>query len=82
MERHAESLGRLYELGAKIDWKGFDAPYYRKKVLLPTYPFQREHYWVNLNQPQDNWAKISMRILSFCATSNSHYLKVHSLKLK
>ena len=29
-----------------IDWKGFDAPYQRKKVVLPTYPFQRKRYWV------------------------------------
>ena len=39
-------LSRLYLNGVPIDWKGFDKPYHRKKVSLPTYPFQRERYWV------------------------------------
>jgi acyl transferase domain-containing protein/acyl carrier protein len=40
------SLAQLYTLGADVDWKGFDAPYIRRKVALPTYPFQRERYWI------------------------------------
>ncbi|WP_293062787.1 type I polyketide synthase, partial [Moorena sp. SIO3F7] len=40
------SLGKLYVKGAKIDWSGFDSDYSRQKVALPTYPFQRESYWV------------------------------------
>ncbi len=40
-----QTLSQLYLNGAEIDWKGFDRPYYRKKVILPTYPFQREKYW-------------------------------------
>ena len=39
------SLGQLYLQGAKIDWQGFDAPYAREKIVLPTYPFQRQRYW-------------------------------------
>jgi len=40
------SLGQLYVHGAKIDWLGFDSDYTRQKVALPTYPFQRQRYWV------------------------------------
>ncbi|NEP49106.1 MAG: type I polyketide synthase [Moorea sp. SIO3C2] len=40
------SLGQLYVQGAKVDWSGFDQDYNREKVILPTYPFQRQHYWV------------------------------------
>ena len=40
-----DNLSRLYLSGVAIDWKGFDAPYQRKKVVLPTYPFQRQRYW-------------------------------------
>ncbi len=40
-----ESLGQLYVRGAKVDWAGFDRPYPRRKVSLPTYPFQRKRYW-------------------------------------
>jgi amino acid adenylation domain-containing protein len=45
------SLGELYVRGASIDWKGFDAPYPRLRVSLPTYPFQRERQWIDL-QPE------------------------------
>ncbi|EGJ31034.1 polyketide synthase module, partial [Moorena producens 3L] len=40
------SLGQLYVKGAKIDWSGFEKDYNRQKVALPTYPFQRERYWI------------------------------------
>ncbi|MCP4380582.1 MAG: AMP-binding protein [Hyphomicrobiales bacterium] len=40
-----QSLSRLYLAGAEVDWAGFEAPYPRRKVQLPTYPFQRERYW-------------------------------------
>ncbi len=40
------SLSELYVRGAKIDWSGFDRDYQRQKVTLPTYPFQRQRYWI------------------------------------
>ncbi|QLE45712.1 type I polyketide synthase (plasmid) [Nostoc sp. C052] len=40
------SLGQLYVLGAKVNWVGFESDYRRRKVKLPTYPFQRQQYWV------------------------------------
>ena len=39
------ALGQLYIKGIEIDWAGFDRDYTRRKVLLPTYPFQRQRYW-------------------------------------
>ncbi len=39
-------LATLYTHNVAIDWRGFDADYARRKVALPTYPFQRERYWV------------------------------------
>lgn len=42
------SLGELYRQGVPIDWAGFDRDYpQRRKVSLPTYPFQRERYWID-----------------------------------
>ncbi|WP_218651874.1 type I polyketide synthase [Nostoc sp. C052] len=41
-----QSLGKLYVLGAKADWVGFESDYRRHKVKLPTYPFQRQSYWL------------------------------------
>ena len=40
-----ESLGELYVRGAQVDWKSFDQSYDRCRVVLPTYPFQRQRYW-------------------------------------
>ncbi len=42
-----ESLGKLFTQGIKIDWVGFDRPYDRKRLILPTYPFQRQQYWIS-----------------------------------
>ncbi len=45
------SLGALYVNGAAIDWRGFDKLYSRKRIKLPTYPFQRERYWIDESNP-------------------------------
>jgi acyl transferase domain-containing protein/acyl-CoA synthetase (AMP-forming)/AMP-acid ligase II/NAD(P)-dependent dehydrogenase (short-subunit alcohol dehydrogenase family)/acyl carrier protein len=42
-----QSLGELYVRGATIDWSGFDHDYQRRRVRLPTYPFQRKRYWLD-----------------------------------
>ena len=44
-----ESLGKLYVKGLKVDWSGFDKDYAGHKVALPTYPFQRERYWIEID---------------------------------
>lgn len=44
-EQILSSLGMLYVSGIDVDWKGFDRPYTRRRLILPTYPFQRDHYW-------------------------------------
>jgi acyl transferase domain-containing protein len=46
-----ESLGALYVGGARVDWAGFDKPYSRRKVALPTYAVQRERYWIDAPPP-------------------------------
>ena len=44
-----DSLAALYRAGIDIDWRGFDRDYQRQQVPLPTYPFQRQRYWVQPN---------------------------------
>ncbi|TGO03690.1 hypothetical protein PN36_02185 [Candidatus Thiomargarita nelsonii] len=39
-----QSLAELYVRGVFIDWTGFDEDYSRRRVILPTYPFQRKRY--------------------------------------
>ncbi|MDH5548119.1 MAG: SDR family NAD(P)-dependent oxidoreductase [Gammaproteobacteria bacterium] len=38
-------LASLYQLGVSINWQAFDSPYTRRKIALPTYPFQRKKFW-------------------------------------
>jgi acyl transferase domain-containing protein/acyl carrier protein len=43
----AVRLATAYRRGDTIDWAAFDAPWPRKRVSLPTYPFQRQRYWID-----------------------------------
>ncbi|MCP2728618.1 acyltransferase domain-containing protein [Symplocastrum sp. BBK-W-15] len=47
------SLGQLYVTGFKVDFSGFDREYGRQKVILPTYPFQRQRYWIEPSLPSN-----------------------------
>ena len=40
------SLSQLYLEGAKVDWIGLAKDYPHQRVELPTYPFQRQRYWI------------------------------------
>jgi acyl transferase domain-containing protein len=40
-----ESLAALHAAGVGIDWEAFHRPYTRRRVALPTYPFERQRYW-------------------------------------
>jgi len=40
------SVGALYVKGVNVDWVGFDRDYARSRIPLPTYPWQRERYWL------------------------------------
>jgi natural product biosynthesis luciferase-like monooxygenase protein/amino acid adenylation domain-containing protein len=40
------SLAALYVSGAEVDWESFDRDNTRRRVGLPTYPFERKSYWL------------------------------------
>ena len=42
----ASAVGAAYEAGVRIAFEGLFAGEERRRVSLPTYPFQRERYWV------------------------------------
>ncbi|HEU4726876.1 MAG TPA: amino acid adenylation domain-containing protein, partial [Kofleriaceae bacterium] len=46
-EAVAAALGQLWTLGAHVDWAGYRAEERRRRVPLPTYPFQRQRHWVD-----------------------------------
>ena len=39
-------LAQLFVQGVAVDWQGVDRNYQRRGIALPTYPFQRQRYWV------------------------------------
>ena len=40
-----DSVAELWAHGGEIDWAGFDRGYARRKLPLPTYPFERRRFW-------------------------------------
>ena len=42
----ARSLGRLWLAGKRPDWRALHAPHARRRVILPSYPFERQRYWL------------------------------------
>ncbi len=55
------TLGQLWLAGVRVDWKGYYANERRHRLSLPTYPFERQHYWVEVkkqtNRPQSSGGK-------------------------
>ncbi|HEU4557571.1 MAG TPA: beta-ketoacyl synthase N-terminal-like domain-containing protein [Longimicrobium sp.] len=56
-ERHPDdayllgAAGRLWAAGAPVDWEAVHAHERLRRVALPTYPFERERYWVEPGSP-------------------------------
>jgi acyl transferase domain-containing protein len=45
------TLGQLWIAGTRVDWSGFSAGERRQRVTLPTYPFERQRYWIEPANP-------------------------------
>ena len=48
--RTALSLGELWTAGVDVDWRAYDPPQRRRRVVMPTARFQRQRYWVPLGE--------------------------------
>lgn len=42
-----KTLGRLWLAGTEVDWVSFYASERRHRLGLPTYPFERQRYWID-----------------------------------
>ena len=51
------AVGALWLLGVEIDWRGFHGRQRRRRVSLPTYPFERKRHWVEPPAAQSSEAK-------------------------
>ncbi|HEX8352001.1 MAG TPA: type I polyketide synthase, partial [Pyrinomonadaceae bacterium] len=51
--QHAlRTLARLWMAGVEVNWQGLHDGGVRRRVELPTYPFERRRYWVELRRQQ------------------------------
>ncbi|MDM9379453.1 SDR family NAD(P)-dependent oxidoreductase [Chlorogloeopsis sp. ULAP01] len=62
------TLGRLWMLGIKIDWSSFYANECRYRLPLPTYPFERQRYWIESTTSQE-----SLELISDHSVENKRY---------
>jgi acyl transferase domain-containing protein len=45
------ALGKLWLAGQPINWKGFYGHENRRRTPLPTYPFERQRFWIDTPKP-------------------------------
>jgi acyl transferase domain-containing protein/acyl carrier protein len=46
-EQMLESVGKLYVRGIDVKWEAVSGGAGRRRVALPSYPFQRQRYWID-----------------------------------
>ncbi len=57
------ALAGLYVNGIMVNWAGYEQGYRRRKVRLPTYPFERQRHWIDAAprvEPRGATVKASM----------------------
>jgi myxalamid-type polyketide synthase MxaC len=47
-EQMLRSLSQFYVAGGRVDWAAVDRDFPRRRVVVPTYPFQRGRYWLDV----------------------------------
>ncbi|MBF2002811.1 MAG: KR domain-containing protein [Synechococcales cyanobacterium M58_A2018_015] len=56
-----QAVGHLWLNGLSLNWSAFSAHERRHRVPLPTYPFERQHYWIEPQSHSDSAALSSPR---------------------
>lgn len=47
------TLGQLWLTGVEVDWSGFYTHEQHRRLPLPTYPFERQRYWIDPKKQTD-----------------------------
>lgn len=69
-----ETIGKLWMAGVIIEWSGYYANQQRHRLHLPTYPFERQRYWIEPRRPVEKAA--SPTIEKKADIDDSFYLPV------
>lgn len=67
------TLGQLWMAGVKVDWQAFYQAERRLRVPLPTYPFERQRYWMEeqaFSKSAPVMAKLSAPLLAHNGATN------------
>lgn len=70
LEFSLTTLGRLWLEGVRVNWEGVHGSQRRGRLELPTYPFERERYWVEPQRQVDARKEVEMQ------PSSSHPVQV------
>ena len=70
-----KNVATLYCQGIKVNWHSFERVYNGKKVQLPTYPFQRQSYWLEQNKNLNSANSLGQK-LTFKQKSNLDYYQI------
>src|SRR5205807_4971099 len=46
LDQLLQTAGRLWIAGAQIDWNAMRGPRAGRRIALPSYPFERQRYWI------------------------------------
>ncbi|MEO8695420.1 MAG: SDR family NAD(P)-dependent oxidoreductase [Acidimicrobiales bacterium] len=57
--RTALALGELWTAGVDVSWGAFDGRHRRRRVVMPTAPFQRQRYWVPASESRASATALS-----------------------
>jgi malonyl CoA-acyl carrier protein transacylase/acyl carrier protein len=56
LDQLLESVGKLYESGIDLDFAAMARPHARRKLSIPTYPFEKSRYWPRIKPRAANAA--------------------------
>jgi malonyl CoA-acyl carrier protein transacylase len=73
------TLAELYVHGVPLNWFCFDRDYKRRRLSLPTYPFQRQRYWIEA--AQEGYATGTLKRENGTKSQNLHPLLGQQLYL-
>lgn len=70
------SLAQLYTQNAVVNWVELEQSEERQRIVLPTYPFQRQRYWMDVPSPQpqsSNSHPLLGQVLSLAKLETIHF---------